>query len=137
MKPWMKSLLYGSIFMALFFFYKLEQSFEFPAPQPQYIQAIDIPQHYLRQSIKIEELTSNLSEKKAFRPLFFENMKLKGIMKDSFNRWIAIFSEEREDLTSDLLKLAVGDTHDGIKLLEIDHKSCLVRYGSIERKFEL
>ena len=58
-------------------------------------------------------------------------------MKDNFGRWLAIFTDGKADTGSRLMKFAAGDTHDGITLLNVDNRGCIIRYGNIERRFEV
>lgn len=139
MKLWMRAAIFGSIFMVLFFLYRTnkENSVVYIA-QPQYTEAIVMPQPLIRKEIKREDLLIGLpSNEEPFRPLFFESMILKGIMKDNFGRWLAIFTDGKSEAGSRLMKFATGDTHDGITLLNVDNKGCVIRYGNIERRFEV
>lgn len=139
MKLWMKAAVFGSIFMVCFFMWQLKKADEVKYfAQPQYVEAIPLPQPLIRKDIKREELLLNLPEsEEPFRQLFFETMQLKGIMKDSFGRWLAIFTDGNPEHSSRLLKFAAGDTHDGITLMAVDQRGCVIKYGSIERRFEV
>lgn len=139
MKLWMRAAIFGSIFMVLFFLYRInkENSVVYVA-KPQFTEAIVMPQPLIRKEIKREDLLIGLpSNEEPFRPLFFESMILKGIMKDNFGRWLAIFTDGKSEAGSRLMKFATGDTHDGITLLNVDNKGCVIRYGNIERRFEV
>ena len=139
MKLWMRAAIFGSIFMVLFFLYRInkENSVVYIA-KPQYTEAIVLPQPLIRKEIKREDLLIGLpEEEEPFRPLFFESMILKGIMKDNFGRWLAIFTDGKLENNSRFLKFAAGDTHDGITLLKVDNRGCVIRYGNIERRFEV
>ena len=139
MKLWMRAAIFGSIFMVLFFLYRInkENSVVYVA-KPQYTEAIVMPQPLIRKEIKREDLLIGLPlSEEPFRPLFFESMILKGIMKDNFGRWLAIFTDGKSEAGSRLMKFASGDTHDGITLLNVDNKGCVIRYGNIERRFEV
>ena len=139
MKLWIKAAIFGSIFMVLFFLYRMNQANSVVyIAQPQYTEAITLPQPVIRKEIKRDELLIGLPvDKEPFRPLFFESMVLKGIMKDNFGRWLAIFTDGKSEAGSRLMKFAAGDTHDGITLLNVDNKGCIIRYGNIERRFEV
>ena len=105
---------------------------------PKYTEVIATPQPVLRKEINRDDLLIALPlEEEPFRPLFFESMVLKGIMKDNFGRWLAIFTDGKPENDSRFLKFAAGDTHDGITLLNVDSKGCVIRYGNIERRFEV
>ena len=135
MKLWMRIAIFGSIFMVLLFLYqiKVSNSKVFNA-EPRYTEPLPIVNFILRNEVKYEKLIADIpADLKPFKPLFFENMNLKGIMKDNFNRWIAIFS----DGNAGLLKFAAGETYDGITLLSIDNRGCVIKYGNIERRFEV
>ncbi len=107
-------------------------------PNPQYTAAITLPQQVIRKEIKREDLLEGLpQDEDPFRPLFFETMVLKGIMKDNFGRWLAIFEDGSLDNKLGLLKFAAGETHDGITLLQVDGHGCIIKYGNIERRFEI
>ena len=139
MKLWMKAAIFGSIFMVLFFLYRMnkENSVVYIA-KPQYTEAIVLPQPLIRKEIKREDLLIGLpKDEEPFRPLFFESMILKGIMKDNVGRWLAIFTDGKPENSSRFLKFAAGDTHDGITLLKVDNRGCVIRYGNIERRFEV
>lgn len=139
MKLWMKAAVFGSIFMVCYFLMQVNKADEIKyTAQPQYTENIPLPQPLIRKEIKREELLINLPEtEEPFRPLFFESMKLKGIMKDAFGRWLAIFTDGSKESSSRLLKFAAGDVHDGITLKEVDQFGCVVKYGSIEQRFEV
>ncbi len=135
MKLWMRIAIFGSIFMVLLFLYqiKVSNSKVFNA-EPRYTEPLPMVNFILRNEVKYENLIADIpTDLKPFKPLFFENMNLKGIMKDNFNRWIAIFS----DGNAGLLKFAAGETYDGITLLSIDNRGCVIKYGNIERRFEV
>ena len=139
MKLWVRAAIFGSIFMVLFFLYRInkENSVVYVA-KPQYTEAIVMPQPLIRKEIKRDDLLIGLPlGEEPFRPLFFESMILKGIMKDNFGRWLAIFTDGKSETGSRLMKFATGDTHDGITLLNVDNKGCVIRYGNIERRFEV
>lgn len=139
MKPWMKAAIFGSILMLCLFFYKMNEANKTVFyPLPEYTEPIPLPPVLIRKDIKREELIVNLAEnEQPFRPLFFEKMVLKGIMKDGFGRWLAIFTDGTKENSSRLLKFAAGDTHNGITLVDVDNKGCLIKYGNIERRFEI
>lgn len=139
MKLWMKAAIFGSIFMVIFFYWQMQKAEKVKyIADPQYTEAIVLPQPLIRKEIKKEELLINIPEdEEPFRQLFFETMELKGIQQDAFGRCLAIFTDGTREHSSRLMKFAAGDTHDGITLVSVDMNGCLVKYGNIERKFKL
>ena len=142
MKLWMRIAIFGSIFMVLIFLYQIKQTnSKVYIAEPQYSEPLPAVNFITRKEARYEDLIANISEdEKPFKPLFFETMNLKGIMKDNFNRWIAIFSDNSNGSNGSntgLLKFAAGETYDGITLLSIDNRGCVIKYGNIERRFEV
>lgn len=139
MKSWTKVAVYGSLFMVCLFIFRLSSTNRVVFyPQPKYTEEISIPEPMIRKSVKREDLLLGLAEKaQPFKPLFFEKMVLKGIMKDNLDRWTAIFTDGELKKSSDLLKFAAGDTQNGITMINVNNSGCLVRYGNVERKFEI
>ncbi len=139
MESWMKALIFASIFMIIVFCYKLNESNQIVLnAQDEYTKEINIPTITTRKGVgEIEKqiFDTHLQSHNHFRPLLFENIVFKGVMKDSFNRWLAIFSNGNSNDNSDLIKLAVGDTEKGITLKSVDKQSCVIQYGKIERRF--
>ncbi len=140
MKLWMRAAIFGSIFMVLFFLYQSNAANSKKYnPEPKYIEPLPQVSFANRKVVSYNNLIENLSsETKPFKPLFFETMVLKGIMKDHSNSWIAIFSDGNKDKNnSSLLKFAAGESYDGVYIINIDAHSCTLKYGNIERKFEV
>ena len=134
----LKALIIGVIAMFVFFSYKMRTSNDAPVVTNTNIPKLDFAEFGVKTKLQRNDLLKDIPNNiTPFRPLFFETMALKGIMKDNFNRWNAIFAGSTVEGSSQLIKLAKGDTHDGITLKEIDSNGCLVLYGSIERRFEL
>lgn len=138
MKLWMKVAIFGSILLVCYYAWQLKKADEVKyTAKPEFTAAIELPKPLIRKEIKREELLINLPEQEQpFRQLFFETMVLKGIMKDSFGRWLAIFTDGKPENASRLLKFAAGDTHDSITLVDVDQRGCVVKYGTIERRFD-
>lgn len=140
MKLWMRAAIFGSIFMVLFFLYRINvaNSKEY-IPEPRYTEPLPQVTFVNRRVVSYNNLIENLSsEIKPFKPLFFETMVLKGIMKDHSNNWIAIFSDGNKDKNnSSLLKFAAGESYDGVSMIDIDAHGCTIKYGNIERRFEV
>lgn len=95
MKLWMKAAIFGSIFMVIFFYWQMQKAEKVKyIADPQYTEAIVLPQPLIRKEIKKEELLINIPEdEEPFRQLFFETMELKGIQQDAFGRCLAIFTD--------------------------------------------
>ena len=139
MKLWMRVAIFGSIFMVLLFLYQVNRTnSRVYLAEARYTEPLPAVNFITRNEVKYENLITGLSlEEKPFKPLFFESMTLKGIMKDNLNRWIAIFSDGNKGANASLLKFAAGETYEGITLLSIDNRGCVIKYGNIERRFEV
>jgi hypothetical protein len=131
----MKAAVVTSVLLLLFFGYTVNKVHSAAyVPEPAYLSAIPVPMPLIRKEIAINDLLDKLpQDRQVFRQVFFEVMKLQGLQKTRSGSWLAIFA----DAKGNLMKLGAGDTHDGVRIESVDSVSCTVRYGSIERKFDL
>ena len=140
MNFWYKTAIFGSIIFVLIFLRKvnIERNPNNYVAKPQYLEAVPIPQLNKRNEIAREELLDKLSEDtEPFRQLFFETMVFKGVIKDNSDRWQAIFIDKNAEKDSKFIRLAKDETHDGVTVLYVNEHGCGVRYGNIERKFDV
>lgn len=140
MNFWYKTAIFGSIIFVLIFLRKANlEMHNYYAPSPQYTEAVPVPQMNIRKETTIEELLDKMPENtEPFRQLFFETMIFKGVMKDKFDRWQAIFIDGKStDKINKFLKLAKDETHDGVTVMHVNDRVCIVKYGNVERKFDV
>lgn len=135
MNLWIKAAVLTSTALLLFFahsLYKLNSRVF--VPEVSYLAPVVVPPPLVRTDVSLEQLIDKLpSDQQCFRQVFFEVMNLCGLQQTRLGNWLAIFIDDR----GNLIKLAAGQTHDGVRVNSVDATGCTVIYGSIERKFEL
>ena len=103
-------------------------------PAPEYMEEITPAMPITRPQVSKEELLEDLDEEgRWFKPFFFEVMSFRGIQRNRAGYWVAIFA----DGNNRLVRLAEGQKYEGVKVHEVTSNTCLVRYGSFEKFFEL
>lgn len=135
MNLWVKVAVLLSVCLLLFFFYTINDihSKEYFA-EASYLEPVTIPMPLVRKDVDFNGLVENLpSDRQYFRQVFFEIMNLRGMQKNKFSTWLAIFADEKNDL----VRLGPGDIYDGVKIETSSDRGCTVRYGNIERSFIL
>ena len=135
MNLWIKAAVVTPVIILLFFahtIYDINTSQKTAASD--YLAAITPPMPLIRSEVKLDTLLDSLPENANwFRPVFFEGMALRGMQKNRYGNWIAIFASSR----GRLIKLGQNDEYDGVRVQSVSPRSCVVRYGNVERRFEL
>lgn len=135
MTLWMKTAVVFSVCLLLFFGYTINKvhSTEY-VPDTSYLTPLMAPMPLVRKDVDFDKLVENLpTDRQYFRQVFFEIMNLRGMQKNKFGSWLAIFTDEK----GNLVRLGSGDTYDGVKIESTSETGCVVRYGNIERRFVL
>ncbi len=135
MTLWMKAAVITSVCLLLFFGYTINKIYaeQFIA-EVSYLAPVTIPMPLVRKDVDFNKLVENLpTDRQFFRQVFFEIMNLRGMQKNKFNTWLAIFADEKDNL----VLIGPGDTYDGVKIESSSASGCTVRYGNIERSFLL
>ena len=135
MTLWMKTAVVFSVCLLLFFGYTVHKinATEF-IPEPSFLLPLNMPMPLVRKDVSFEKLIENLpTDRQYFRQVFFEIMNLRGMQKNRFGTWLAIFSDEK----GNLVRIGPGDEYDGVKVESTSDSGCLVRYGNVERSFVL
>lgn len=135
MKLWMQAAVITSVLMLLFFGYSINKVFSVVyTPEAAYMTPPVVPMPLVRREISLEKLLEKLPEdRQVFRQVFFEIMNLRGVQRNRFGTWLAIFADPK----GTLIRMGPGDTYDGVKIESTSENGCVARYGSIERSFNL
>lgn len=135
MNLWIKSAVVTSVFILLLFAYNLNKIYtKTYVPEPSYLTPLTIPAPLVRKEPDPALLMKNLpSDKQPFKQAFFEIINFQGVQKNRSGQWQAIFAEKH----GALIHLEPGQTREGVTVESVDANSCVVRYGSIERRFVL
>jgi hypothetical protein len=135
MKPWIKTAAVFSVIMLLFFGYKLYSiKYKKYVPESTYTQPLQIPTPLTSKDVELSTLIENMPEKyNPFKKKFFEVIEFKGAILENSGKWVALFANP----DGGLLKLAEGDSYDGVKVTYIGSSFCEVKFGNTERVFEV
>ncbi|MBF0546413.1 MAG: hypothetical protein HQM08_18350 [Candidatus Riflebacteria bacterium] len=130
-----KTAVFTSVAFLLFFGFKIQKIMTSELlPNPQMLAPIQLPFVSILKKTNREELLKGQPEgKNPFKPLFCEVMNLYGVRKTFKDQWVALFS----GMASEVVPLTIGDSFEGVTIISTDSKGCTVRYGNIERTFNL
>jgi hypothetical protein len=135
MKLWLKATAVFSVFMLLFFGFKLYKvKYKEYTSEASYSEQLPIPTPLTSKDSELAALILDLPTNLApFKQKFYEIMQFKGIMEDRSGRLLALFISPE----GGLLKLKKNEHYDGVTITQLGPKTCTARFGNSERSFEV
>lgn len=133
MTLWIKVAVVTSVCMLLYFGYTINKidTGEFVA-EVSYLAPITIPMPLVRKDVDFNKLVENLpTDRQFFRQVFFEIMNLRGMQKNRFKTWLAIFADGKDNL----ICIGPGDTYDGVKIESSSESGCTGSLWQYRKKF--